>query len=140
MQVTLPVIPLPKDVVLFPGIRARIPLTRTQVATILSVPEQDSAQDQRDHVQIACVPRKSSPPSTSERLDMQDPSQDTVDANRISEQDLFEYGVAAKIVAIDARVSGSVTAFIESLARLRILKYTRTSPTLQVEAELEHDS
>lgn len=150
--ITLPVVPLAKDTVLLPGIVLRIPVTgnRPDIPALLSNVYSRAAvrtSDQRpDNVNIACVPlnspflnpqgqrmisRDEKNPAPRERSDI-NPSNATKD-------DLFGYGVAAKVSGIERRGSGDFALLVEGIARIRIDKLTQERPFFEAEVTYVYD-
>lgn len=151
--ITLPVIPLAKDTVLLPGIVLRIPVAgnRPDIPALLSSVYSRAASktpSQRlDNVNIACVPLNSpfltpdgrkmitsegqDPPSPKERLDINPAS--------ATKEDLFGYGVAAKISGVEGRGTGEFALLVEGVARVKIEKLTRERPFFEAEVTYEYD-
>ncbi|TAQ84200.1 hypothetical protein B7494_g7472 [Chlorociboria aeruginascens] len=150
--VTLPVIPLAKDTVLLPGIVLRIPVAGNRpdipalLANIYSRAAAKTPSQRLDNVNIACVPLNSpflskygqrtisqdgKTPKPKERLDI-NPSTATKD-------DLFGYGVAAKISGVEGRGTGEFALLVEGIARIRIDKVTQEKPFFWAEVTYEYD-
>ncbi|KAL8956877.1 MAG: hypothetical protein Q9193_005713, partial [Seirophora villosa] len=135
---TLPILPLPKGVVLFPGITLRIPVAgRSDVLSLLKsiyarskTPKPDAAD-----VPVGCVPLNS-PLLSSD-------GQQLIEANQPSgqEQDeaidhtheeatstsLFGYGTVARITGVRGRRE-DLTLVVEGLRRFKIDKVTQERP------------
>jgi ATP-dependent Lon protease len=149
---TLPVIPLAKDTVLLPGIVLRIPVAgnRPDIPAVLSNVYSRAASktpSQRlDNVNIACVPLNSPfltqngqkmitddkrSPKPKERLD--------ISPSATTKEDLFGYGVAAKISGVEGRGTGEFALLVEGVARIRIDKFTQERPFFEAEVTYEYD-
>ena len=144
--IMLPVIPLAKDTVLLPGIVLRIPVSGNRAdipASLSNVYSRAAAKtpSQRlDNVNIACVPLNS-PFLTpnGQRMISQDEKtskpKEHLDINPASatKDDLFGYGVAAKISVVEGRL------LVEGVARIRIEKITQERPFFEAEVTYEYD-
>lgn len=149
---TLPLIPLAKDTVLLPGIILRIPVASNRpdvpalLSTIYSRAASKTPSQRLDNVSIACVPLNSpllSPngqkmisqddkgPQPKERLDI-NPASATKD-------DLFNYGVAAKISGVEGRGTGEFALLVEGVARIRVDRCTQERPFFEAEVTYEYD-
>jgi ATP-dependent Lon protease len=153
LRATLPVIPLAKDTVLLPGIVSRIPVpgNRSDVPALLSTVCSRAAattpSQRLDNIHIACVPLNSPlisrtgqkmipqdehTPKPKERLDI-NPSSATND-------DLFGYGIAAKISGIEGRGTGEFALLVEGITRIRIDKVTKGGLFFEAEVTYEYDA
>lgn len=149
---TLPVIPLAKDTVLLPGIVLRIPVAgnRPDVPALLSNIYSRAAaktpSQRLDNVNIACVPLNSPfltpngqrmisqderSPKEKERLD--------INPSRATKDDIFGYGVAAKISGVEGRGTGEFSLLVEGVARIKIGKITQEQPFFEAEVTYIHD-
>lgn len=150
--VTLPVIPLAKDSVLLPGIILRIPVASNRpdipalLSSVYSRAASQNPSQRFDNVQIACVPFASGLLNKhgqklisqgeaglrlKERLDI-NPSKATKD-------DLFGYGVAAKVSGVEGRGTGEFSLIVEGIARIRIEKITQERPFFEADVTYEYD-
>jgi len=150
--VKLPVIPLAKDTVLLHGIVLRIPVTgnRPDISALLSSVYGRAASktlSQRiDNVNVACVPLNSpfltqngqkmishheKGPKPKERLD--------INSANATNEDLFGYGVAAKISGVEGRGTGEFALLVEGIARIRIEKLTQERPYFEAQVVYEYD-
>lgn len=150
----LPIIPLAKGTVLLPGIVLRIPVSaqRTDVPALLSGVYSRAASttpSQRlDSVHIACVPLNSPflaqdgqkmitgeerTPRPKERLDIKPSS--------ASKDDLFGYGVAAKISGVEGTTgrSGEFALLVEGVARIKVDRITQERPFVEGEVTYLYD-
>lgn len=139
-KTSLPLIPLARDAILLPGLVQRITVTssRPDVAALLAHVYERAASkgsDGRiDSVPIACVPVGS--PLVGPNGQLLISSGEEVDTSQIEEvnpgaakrNDLFHFGVAAKIVGIDGRGSGEFALRVEGTARVRIDNIIRERP------------
>lgn len=150
----LPIIPLAKGTVLLPGIILRIPVSgqRTDIPALLSGVYSRAASttpSQRlDSVHIACIPLNSPfltqdgqkmitgddrTPRPKERSDIK-PSNATKD-------DLFGYGVAAKISGVEGTTgrSGEFALLVEGVARIKLDRITQERPFVEGEVTYLYD-
>ncbi|ATZ55757.1 hypothetical protein BCIN_12g03210 [Botrytis cinerea B05.10] len=150
----LPIIPLVKGTVLLPGIVLRIPVSgqRTDIPALLSGVYSRAASttpsQPLDSVHIACVPLNSSfltqdgqkmitgneqTPQPRERLD--------VKPSRATKDDLFGYGVAAKISGVEGTTgrSGEFALLVEGVARIKLDSITQEKPFLEGEVTYLYD-
>jgi ATP-dependent Lon protease len=150
--ITLPVIPLAKDTVLLPGIVLRIPVSgnRADIPALLSNVYSRAAaktpSQRLDNVNIACVPLNSPfLTSNGQRMISQDEKtskpKERSDINPASatKDDLFGYGVAAKISGVEGRGTGEFALLVEGVARIRIEKITQERPFFEAEVTYEYD-
>jgi ATP-dependent Lon protease len=149
--ITLPVIPLAKDTVLLPGIVLRIPVSgnRADIPALLSNVYGRAAaktpSQRLDNVNIACVPLNS-PFLTpnGQRMISQDEKtlkpKERLDINpaNATKDDLFRYGVAAKISGVEGRGTGEFALLVEGVARIRIEKITQERPFFEAEVTYEY--
>ena len=149
---TLPVIALNKDVVLLPGIVLRIPVSsdRPDIPALLSDVYSKAASrtlsQKLENINIACVPL-SSPFLTQHGQKMiskddQSPKpkeRPDINPSSASKEDLFGYGVAAKISGVEGRGTGEFALIVEGIARIRIDKYTQERPFFEAEVTYAYD-
>jgi ATP-dependent Lon protease len=150
--IMLPVIPLAKDTVLLPGIVLRIPVSgnRADIPALLSNVYSRAAaktpSQRLDNVNIACVPLNS-PFLTpnGQRMISQDEKTSkpkehlNINPASATKDDLFGYGVAAKISGVEGRGTGEFALLVEGVARIRIEKITQERPFFEAEVTYEYD-
>ena len=145
-RITLPVIPLAKDTVLLPGITLRIPVAANRpdipalLSSVYSRAASKTPSQRLDNVHVACVPLASpyltpygqrmipgdeKSPGQSERLD--------INPSSASKDDLYGYGVAAKISGVEGRGTGEFALLVEGVARIRIDRITQEKPFFEAE-------
>jgi ATP-dependent Lon protease len=150
--ISLPVIPLAKDTVLLPGIVLRIPVASNRpdipalLSNVYSRAASKTPSQRLDNVNIACVPLNSPfltqngqrmisqderSPRPKERLDVK-PSSAT-------KEDLFGFGVAAKISGVEGRGTGEFALIVEGVARIRIERLTQERPFFEADVTYEYD-
>jgi ATP-dependent Lon protease len=56
-----------------------------------------------------------------------------------TKDDLFGYGVAAKISGVEGRGTGEFALLVEGVSRVRIEKLTQERPFFEAEVTYEHD-
>ena len=67
----------------------------------------------------------------AERLD--------INPSSATKEDLFAYGVAAKISGVEGRGTGEFALLVEGVARVRIDKVTQERPFFEAEVTYEYD-
>jgi len=150
--ICLPIIPLAKDTVLLPGIVLRIPVAgnRPDIPALLSSVYSRAASktpSQRlDNVNIACVPLNSPflSPNGRRMISQNEQSSETksnytIDPANASRDDLFGYGVAAKISGVEGRGTGEFALLVEGVARVKIEKLTQERPFFEADVTYEYD-
>jgi ATP-dependent Lon protease len=70
-------------------------------------------------------------PQSTERLD--------INPSSATREDLFGYGVAAKISGVEGRGTGEFALLVEGVARVRIDKLTQERPFFEAEVTYEYD-
>lgn len=149
---TLPLVPLAKDTVLFPGIVLRIPVSAHQpyianlLAQVYSKAASQTSKDRLNKVSIACVPLCSPLLSREgQRLISEDEESSaargsaSVDAANATKADLFGYGTAAKIAGVEGRGTGGFVLLVEGISRVRIDKITQDHPFFEAEVSYVAD-
>ncbi|KAK3990053.1 Lon protease C-terminal proteolytic domain-containing protein [Cladorrhinum sp. PSN332] len=135
---TVPIITLPRGSVLLPGVVQRILVSsnRPDVASLLAAVYTRAAsktpRGRIDTVPIACVPLASPLLGSNGQLLIQNGETNDnnetkseraeVDPAKASKNDLFSWGVAAKITGVEGRGTGEFTLLVEGLARVRVDK------------------
>ncbi|KAG6009590.1 hypothetical protein E4U21_001957 [Claviceps maximensis] len=140
---TLPIIPLARGSVLLPGSIQRISVSssRPDIPALLAhVYEQAAAKgsDGRiDSVTIACVPLSSPFVGPTGQLlinngeDVDTSQLDEVNPGSAGKEDVFGFGVAARIVGIDGRGGGEFALRVEGMSRIRVDNIVRERPFFQ---------
>ena len=137
---TLPLIPLARGTVLLPGLVQRIPVTssRPDIPALLAHVYERAATkgpDGRiDGIPIACVPVGSPLVGPNGQLLITDAEE--IDSSQIEEvnpgtakkNDLYNFGVAAKIIGIDGRGTGEFALRVEGTSRVRVENVTKERP------------
>ncbi|CZS89001.1 related to endopeptidase La 2 [Rhynchosporium agropyri] len=149
---TLPVIPLAKDTVLLPGIVLRIPVAgnRADIPALMSNVYSRAASktpNQRlENVHIACVPLGSPYLSSHGRKMIASDDRSTspkqrpdINPGNATKDDLFGYGVAAKISGVEGRGTGEFALLVEGIARVRIDRITQERPFCEAGVTYEYD-
>lgn len=137
---TLPLIPLARGSVLLPGLVQRITVTSSRAdipALLAHVYEQAATQGPNariDSIPIACIPLSSPLVGPNGQLllnngEEPDTSQlQEINPGAASKSDLYNFGVAAKIVGIDGRGSGEFSLRVEGTSRIRVEAISRERP------------
>ncbi|KAI0840978.1 Lon protease-like protein 2, peroxisomal [Hypoxylon sp. FL0890] len=133
----MPVIPLGKNHVLFPGsvIRVPVPASRSDIPALLSSVYTRASKGARrvDQIPVICVPLNS--PLLSRRGQMlldQGPERydQLLDANKnnIKGDRLFAYGVSGKINAIQGQNGAEFNLLVQGVSRVSVEKITQERP------------
>ncbi|KAK7927034.1 ATP-dependent protease la 2 [Apiospora marii] len=133
----MPLIPLAKGSVLFPGsvLRIPVPSSRGDIPAMLSNVYARASKGSRrvDEVPVVCVPITS--PLLSSRgqlLLASDPDKYNelleADAANIKKEKLYGYGVTARITAIQGQNSGEFSLLVQGTSRVSIEKVTQDEP------------
>lgn len=151
-SVNVPLIPLPRDTVLLPGVILRIPVANNPsdipslLARIYSRTASKPQAQRLDNIHIACVPLRSPILNRyGQKLIKQDErnaaSRDNANSNSnlLSNDSLFGFGVAAKITGIEGRGTGEFALLIEGVARIKIERLTRQRPFFEADVVYEYD-
>lgn len=150
--VTLPVIPLAKDTVLLPGIVLRIPVAGNRsdipalLSTIYSRAASRSFSQRLENVNVACVPLNSPfLTRTGQRMIQQDErnpklkERHDVHPGSATKDDLFGYGVAAKISGVEGKGTGEFALLVEGIARVKIDRIKQERPFFEAEVTYQID-
>jgi len=144
----LPVIPHTSGSVLLPGIIQRLPVsstgTRADIPAILANIYTRAASrgpnERIDTVPVACVPVKAPflPDGhilTEHGVSSTSPLGKPDDGRPITKNDLFVYGVAAKILGIEGSGSGEFYLRIEGTCRVGVEKVTQERPFFEAKVQ-----
>lgn len=148
---TLPIIPLPRGSVLLPGLVQRISVTsaRPDIPALLAHVYERAATkgpDARvDSVPIACVPLGSPHVGPNGQLlisngeELDSSGLDEINPGSANRADLYNFGVAARIIGIDGRGQGEFALRVEGTARVRIDDFSQERPFFQGSVTYFHD-
>ncbi|KAK4662814.1 hypothetical protein QC763_602970 [Podospora pseudopauciseta] len=139
--ITLPILPLPPGAVLLPGVIQRISVSslRPDVASLLaavytraaaaSTSSSKSGPSGRiDTIPIACLPLSSplinykGQQLLLQKEDSPSTPPPKIDPSKATKNDLFPYGVDAKITGIEGRGTGEFTLLVEGICRVKLEK------------------
>ena len=141
---TLPILPLPKESVLLPGITLRISVAnRTDIRALLT---SVFTKDKRPRVDptailIGCVPINS-PLLRSDGQQLLDdgdarrtrrPHDEEINPSDADHRDLFMYGTVAKISGVQGRRADDLSLIVEGIRRFRIDRFTQMRPYFEAE-------
>ena len=138
---TIPLVPLPKDSVLLPGVTLRISIaTRPDIPILLQSAFSQAVASRRDSsLTVGCVPLQPaylSPDGQqlleSKRKDgWRRPEHIETDSERASKDGLFRYGTVAKLIGVQGRSNSEPSLLVEGIQRFRIDQITQYKPYLQ---------
>ena len=147
---TLPVLPLPRDSVLLPGVTIRVPVAgRSDIPALLSSVFAKDRHPRPDatSVSIGCVPLNSPllrsdgqqllEGKGSERND-QDGEHDG-NLAEVDHRKLFMFGTVAKISGVQGRRADELSLIVEGIRRIRIERFTQMRPYFEAEVALLND-
>ncbi|KAK3721288.1 hypothetical protein LTR37_003163 [Vermiconidia calcicola] len=149
---TLPLVPLPQNVVLLPGITARVPLqNRADVAAILAriYSKASTPRPQASSVTVGCVPLNSpylSPDGKRliEDAEAKDKQQGAAavqtDPGAARKPDLYRYGTMARVTGVQGRTPGELTLVVEGMSRFKVEKITSERPYFEARVALHQDA
>lgn len=145
---SLPVIPLARGTVLLPGITQRITVSASRpdipalLANVYTRAASAGPNERVDNVPIACVP-VASPfvgPNGQLLIDNGEPIDESqikhIDPATATKDDLFNYGVAARIAGIEGRGTAEFALRVEGVSRVRVEQITQERPSF--EAKVKH--
>ncbi|KAK5078090.1 hypothetical protein LTR64_003505 [Lithohypha guttulata] len=146
-KATIPLIPLPQDVVLYPGTAIRISANRPDIPVILSTALSRGARSRSAIVNlpIGCVPMRSTylSPDGKELLDSKEKesasetSREEADPGKARKDELFRFGTLAKIVGVQGQNEPFIQ--VEGVQRFRIDKVTHERPYFEAEVTFYED-
>ncbi|KAL6698355.1 ATP-dependent protease La [Trichoderma pleuroticola] len=151
LTATLPLIPLPRGTVLLPGLAYRITVNSSRpdipalLAHVYELAASKGPDGRIDTIPIACVPVSSPLVGPDGQLlitngeDIDNTRIDSVNPGTAKKDDLFGFGVAAKIVGIDGRGSGEFALRVEGSSRVRVDGITRERPFFEARVTYYED-
>ena len=149
---SLALLPLPKGLVLLPGITLRIPVTnRTEIPALLSSVYTRAATPRPDAsaISIGCVPLNSpllSPDGINLIDDVEGSSRrlkEHDDTHQVAaeKRDLFTYGTVARISGVQGRRPDDLALVVEGIRRFKIDRITQKRPFFEADVTcLDEDS
>lgn len=146
---TIPLIALPKDLVLLPGVTLRIPIAnRPEIPLLLqSALSQTSLSRKGSPLTVGCVPLRSTylgddgqPLLENKPDNIRGKNQPfDVDPSNAAKADLFRYGTTAKLLGVQARLNSEPCLIVEGLQRFRVDQVIRGESYLQADATIYRD-
>ncbi|KAI1302968.1 ATP-dependent protease La [Xylaria venustula] len=145
----VPVVPLAKGTVLFPGSVLRIPVppSRSDIPALISnVYTRASAGSRRvDQIPVACVPLSS--PLLGRRgqhLLEKDPEKYNdlleADSRNLRKDRLYGYGVTAKITGIQGQNGAEFILLVQGISRVSVDKVTQDQPFFEAKVDSHADT
>lgn len=137
---SLPLIPLPRGSVLLPGLVQRVTVTssRPDIPALLAHVYEKAAtkgpEGRIDAVPIACVPLASPHVGPNGQLlisngeEVDNAEIEAVNPGNAKQSDLYNFGVAARIIGIDGRGQGEFALRVEGTSRIRLDSITKERP------------
>ncbi|KAL7796646.1 ATP-dependent protease La [Trichoderma ceciliae] len=151
LTATLPLVPLPRGTVLLPGLVYRVTVNSSRpdlpalLAHVYELAASKGPDGRIDTIPIACVPVSSPLVGPDGQLlitngeDIESTRVDSVNPGSAKKDDLFGFGVAAKIVGIDGRGSGEFALRVEGASRVRVDSITRERPFFEAKVTYYED-
>ena len=147
---TLALVPLPHNLVLLPGVTARVPLqNRGDVAAILAhiYSKASTPRPEPSSVTVGCVPLNSpylSPDGKrliedAESKDRKGASIES-DPGQARKPDLFQYGTIAKVTGVQGRRPEELNLVVEGMSRFKIDKITRERPYFEARVTTQEEA
>ncbi len=145
ISTTIPLIPLPKDSVLLPGVTLRIPIvTRPDIPILLqSTFSQAAAPRKGSPFTVGCVPLRSPYLSydgqqllKSKRDDRPRRPDTELDPEKASKDDVFRYGTVARLIVVQGRSNAEPSLLVEGIQRFRIKRISQHRPYLQADVAI----
>jgi ATP-dependent Lon protease len=140
---TIPLIPLPKDAVLLPGVTLRIPIAlRPDIPILLQSAFSKAASSRRgSSLTVGCVPLKSPYLSHDGQRLLESTGADSqrsqqhleLDPVKASKDDLFHYGTVAKLIGVQGRSNSEPSLLVEGIQRFGIHQVLQRKPYLRAE-------
>lgn len=136
---TLPLVPTPHNLILLPGVTARIPLqNRADVAAILAhiYSKASTPRPEPSSVIIGCVPLNSpylSPDGKKLITDAEVGKDRKVpviesDPSQARKPDLFQFGCVARVTGVQGRRAGELMLVVEGVSRFKVESFVRQRP------------
>lgn len=147
---TLPLVPLPTNLVLLPGTSARVPLAgRADVAALLANIYSKAAtpRGEASGVTVGCIPLNSpylSPDGKRliEDADTQDSKAQPTTPNPgdARKPDLFQYGTIARVTGVQGRSPSELTLVVEGTSRFKVEKVISERPYFEAKVTIHLDA
>ncbi|KAF2483051.1 Lon protease C-terminal proteolytic domain-containing protein [Neohortaea acidophila] len=146
---TLPLIPLPHNLVLFPGVTVRIPVqNRADVAAILAhiYSKASTPRPEPSSLTVGCVPLNSPYLSPDGKRLLEDagakdkkPTAIESDPSQARKPDLFQYGTMARVTGVQGR-RGDLVMVVEGISRFKVDSFTKQRPYFEARVQLHEDA
>lgn len=147
---TLPLVPLPHNLVLLPGVTARVPLqNRADVAAILAhiYSKASTPRPEPSSVTVGCVPLNSPylSPDGKRLIEDAEPKDRKgsiieSDPGQARKPDLFQYGTMAKVTGVQGRRPEELNLVVEGMSRFKIDKITRERPYFEARVTTQEEA
>ena len=143
----LPVIPLPRDIVLLPGVTLRIPIAnRADVAAVLAhiYSRASSLRLEQTSVTVGFVPLASPVLSRDGKrlIEGKERTQEhaQVDPSRATGKDLFEYGTLGRVTGVQGRRQAELALVVEGQGRFKVERFTKERPFCEAKIVRHEDA
>lgn len=152
-SVTLPIIPLAKNIVLLPGVKLRIqvPTNRPDIpALLLSAYSRAASKNTgrpSEGIHVVCAPLNSPFLNQSgQRLISQEEQASTaveqpeIDPWNAKKENVFGYGVIAKILGVEGGGNEGFSLLVEGIVRVQIDKIKQETPYFEGKVTYKYDT
>lgn len=136
---TLPLLPLPRGLVLLPGVTLSVPIAdRPDINALLALVLAKANSSKPEAILIGCVPLTSQLLSSEGQslikgAHEQNARWTDVSANEARKEDLFKYGTSARISAVQGGLSQDAVLVLEGIQRFRIKRIKQRRPFFEAE-------
>ena len=136
---TLPLLPLPRGLVLLPGVTLSVPIAdRPDINSLLALVLARANSSKPETISIGCVPLNSQLLS-SEGQNLVKGAQEQnarwidVSASEAKKDDLFKFGTAARISAVQGGLSQDAVLVLEGIQRFKVKRIRQRRPFFEAE-------
>lgn len=136
---TLPLLPLPRGLVLLPGVTLPVPIVdRSDINSLLALVFARPNASRSEPITIGCVPLTSPLLSSEGQNLIQGPHEQSTRRTDVSaidakKEDLFKYGTSARISAVHGGLSHDAVLVLEGIQRFRIKRIKQRRPFFEAE-------
>ena len=147
---TIPIVPIAKDSVLLPGVNLRVPVShRPDIPALLSsaFTRSSFSRNASTTLTIGCLPLNSPYLSKDGLQLLESPQNESgrrkerkdINPGKATKEDLFSYGVLAKIIGVQGQPSSEPYLLVEGVQRFRVTRITQERPYFEAEVTFYDD-
>ena len=136
---SLPLLPLPRGLVLLPGVTLSVPISnRPDITSLLALVLARANTPRSDAISIGCVPLTSqllNPEGQNliEGTHEQNEGGRDIPVSEARKEDLFRFGTVARISAVQGELSHDAVLVLEGMRRFRVKKVKQRRPFFEAE-------